>query len=48
MFNNENEYKHGRPSLALRLAFGSNGFSSFHWSFFMKPAYLAIEHLPIA
>jgi hypothetical protein len=34
--------------LALRLALGSNGSSSFHWSFFMKPVYLAIEHLPIA
>jgi hypothetical protein len=38
----------GRPPLALRLALGSNGSSSFHWSFIIKPVYLAIEHLPIA
>ena len=38
----------GRPPLALRLALGSNGSSSFHWSFFMKRVYSAIEHLPIA
>jgi hypothetical protein len=38
----------GRQPLAMRLALGSNGLSSFHWSFFMNPEYLAIEHLPIA
>ena len=38
----------GRPPLALGLALGSNGSSSFHWSLFMKPVYFAIEHLPIA
>ena len=38
----------GRPPLGLRFGLGSSGSSSFHWSFFMKRVYLAIEHLPIA
>ena len=38
----------GRPPFGLRLGLGSRGSISFHWSFFMKRVYLAIEHLPIA
>ena len=38
----------GRPPLRLRLALGTSGSSSFHWSSFMKRLYFAIGHLPIA